>query len=238
MVDTQNIIHVEGIPHAAHPPVKAGLAMVIPAIKRVAPQLAGSGEAIRRTACHSNRIALVIQLEQLRMRPYISTVHGNINRNIAYNLNALAVGIVFQVLPLAVKLVLQELLELNIKVKLVSVMLNSVAIAELDILRPLVPALAAEEILQCHEQGIVFQPPGILIDKTMKIAIIVDMATLISLAEQRIASLVQLGIVNIVILAAKINSSSLLCGQQPLTGKPVQADEVWIACKGRKRLIR
>ena len=117
-------------------------------------------------------------------------------------------------------------------------MLNGIAVAELDVLRPLVPALAAEEILQSHEQGIILKPPFILADKAMEIAILVNIAALIGLAEQRIAPLVQLRVVNIISLFAKIHSGSFLCGQQSLTGKPVQADEVWIACKGGKGLVR
>ena len=74
--------------------------MLWPVVKRIAPKLTGRGEIIRRNSGDNCRIAFAIQIKEFRMTPDIGTVHGNENRNIADNLDALTVSVVHQIIPL------------------------------------------------------------------------------------------------------------------------------------------
>ena len=93
VVDAGHIVHLVYIPQTAQPPLVSGLLVIVPAVQRIAPELAGSREAIRRTSRYSGRNVIFIQLEQFGMGPSIGRVHGNINRNIADDLNVFFVGI-------------------------------------------------------------------------------------------------------------------------------------------------
>ena len=69
---------------------------------------------------------------------------------------------------LAEKLELQVHLKLDIEVQLPAVVIHSPIPAQTDILRPLVPAFAAEEILQGHKQGVILQPPAIFLPESLE----------------------------------------------------------------------
>ena len=162
VVDTQHIIHIESIPETTHPPIKAGASMIIPVVKWIAPQLACSRKAIWRTASYSQRLTLLIQLEQLWMGPGIGTIHSYIDRNITNDFHTLAVSIGFQLLPLSSKEILHEHLELNIKIQFLAIVVHGIAPAETNILWPFIPALALKSVLQSHKESIIFQPPAIV----------------------------------------------------------------------------
>ena len=67
--------------------------MIIPSIDRITPQLTICRKSIRRTSGNRDQILFFIQFKELRMRPGIRTVVGNINRNVSDNLNTLFVRI-------------------------------------------------------------------------------------------------------------------------------------------------
>ena len=113
MIDTNHIVELIAVSQAADPPGISLLPVVIPAVKRISPQLACSGKSIRRAACHSQGPVILIQLEQFRIRPGIRAVHGHINGYISNNTNSLAIGICLQLFPLPKEKVLEIFLELK-----------------------------------------------------------------------------------------------------------------------------
>ena len=66
-----------------------------PVIERISPKLSGLAEIIRRNACHNGRIAVFVQLKELRIGPHISAVYGSKNRDIAEQQNAVFIGVGF-----------------------------------------------------------------------------------------------------------------------------------------------
>ena len=64
------------------------------------------------------------------------------------------------------------------------------------------------------------------------------MTLLISLAQKLVTAFVQLGIVNIISFFAHVHSLDFLFSQKACFHQLVQANEIWISCKGRKGLIR
>ena len=96
MVNTGYIVELIYIPQAAQPPLVAGLFMVVPAVQRIAPELACCRESVRRTSRYSGRNVIFVQLEQFGVCPGISGVHGNVNGNIADHLDIVFVGVGLQ----------------------------------------------------------------------------------------------------------------------------------------------
>ena len=238
VIDARHIVKLVAIPQTAHPPAVAGLLVIVPAVKRIAPELAIRRETIRRAAGHSGGHVITIELEQLRMRPGIRAVHGDIDRDIADDLDAVCVGIGLERAILLAELELQILLELDIKVELAAVVIQRVAPAQADILRPFIPALAAEEILERHEQRIIGKPPAVFADKTLILAVAADIRALIGLAQQRIAHIVELFVIDILRIAAEVAAIAFLAREYALLDQLVQTDEIRVAGEGGKGLIR
>ena len=87
--------------------------MLWPAVNRVAPKLTCGREIIRWNTGYHSRISFIIQVEELRMGPYVRAVHRNKNRNITDDLNALFMRIIHQVIPLLEKAELHEFIEVD-----------------------------------------------------------------------------------------------------------------------------
>ena len=95
MIHPHHIIQTEAVLHPRKPPGIAVLLMALPAVERIAPQLARSRKRIRRTPGYRLRLAICVKLEQLRMRPAVRAVHGHINRDIPNNLHAMLIRVAF-----------------------------------------------------------------------------------------------------------------------------------------------
>ena len=124
MVDTGNVVHLVAVPQPGQPPVIAGLAVVLPAVQGIAPQLAVGREPVGRTARHRHRDIILVQLEQLGVGPGVGAVHGHINGNIADDFDPVLIGIGLQRPPLLEELELEILLELNFIVQLLAVIVQ------------------------------------------------------------------------------------------------------------------
>ena len=116
VVNAGHVVELEAVPQAGAPPLIAGRLVIIPTVERIAPELTGGREAIRRAARNSNRLILLVQLEKLRIGPCIGAVHRHIDRDIAHDADALLVGISPELLILLEELELHVQLEFDIKV--------------------------------------------------------------------------------------------------------------------------
>ena len=241
MVNAHDIHLLQDILETANPPVIAILLHNLPIILRVAPELACLAEIIRRYTGNLVRPAVLVQLEQLLMRPGIGTILGNKNRHISHDLDALVIGVLLQCLPLLVEDVLLEHYLPNLvgKLFLHGIQCHLVPADEFGI--PFIPALAIVPVLQCLEHGIIPKPVLIGIHEFLEILPVflgtgikeID----IGLEHQGRLQHLRPGIIRLAI----IHDRSILqihLGQKPLICQHLQRNKQRIASKGRRRSIR
>ena len=237
MVNAHHVVELEAVPHPADPPGKVRAAVEIPVVQGISPDLTVLGECIRRTARNGGGGVVLVQLEQLRVRPDVRPVGRNVNGDVPHDLDVLAVGVGFQAAPLLVEFELHVLLELYVEVQLPVVMLQSKAPVHPDILRPGAEGLVVEEDFQRHEQGVVVQPPAVVPDEVLIVRIGADAAALVGLVQQGKTVLVELVEVHLGGVIPEADAVAFLPCQHALLHQRVQADEVGIARKGGVRLI-
>ena len=238
MVNSYYIIQLKAVPQTGNPPLVISISVIIPTIQRIAPKLSVCGESIRRASCNCSRHIVFIQLKQLRVSPCVRTVHCYINRNISDNLDTLTVRIRFELIPLLKEFKLQILLEFNIKIQLLAIIIQRIAISQTDIFRPLGPCMAVKTVFQCHKQRIIGQPPLILCHKLLVLLILADVASLICFAKKRETFLIQFLIIDIIFFLSEICRITLFFRQNTFFDQCLQTDKIWISGKSRKRLIR
>src|SRR5438874_2528813 len=93
MVETHDIDPTERVAEALDPPGVAGALKDVPAIERIAPQLAGRAEVIRRDAGDGGGMAIGVEIEQVRVRPGIGAVESDKDGDVADDGEATAVGV-------------------------------------------------------------------------------------------------------------------------------------------------
>ena len=152
MVYSYSIIKLKSPGHTLHPPLVAGLLMIIPVIERVAPKLTCSRKGIRRTACNRYRGKIFIKLEKFRICPGIRRVKGHIDRHISDYLYSLFIGIFFKLLPLYIKHPLNK----NVKFYLISqflfVLFKCLRLTKSESFLPLTPGYSVLRILYSHKK--------------------------------------------------------------------------------------
>ena len=237
VIDAHDVVQFEAVPHPAHPPGVAGLPVALPAVERVAPDLAVGSKGIRRAACNGRRLVFAVQLEQVRVCPDVCAVRRNIDGDVAHDPDVPCVGISLQLRPLLGELVLQIFVELHIKVEFTVVVIHGEVPVHADIFRPALERCFPEEGLQRHEQCIIVQPPGVVCTECVEPAVLRDIAPLIGLVQQRETVLVELVEVDLRGVAAEIHGIALLAGQHAFPDEGLQADEVGAARKGGVGLI-
>src|SRR6266849_4172242 len=66
-----------------YPPVKARGGHGSPLVQRVAPQLTGGAEIVRRHAGHDDREPMLVELEQVLVGPHVGAIVRDKDRNVA-----------------------------------------------------------------------------------------------------------------------------------------------------------
>ena len=162
MVQPHPIIKPSGGGEPANPPAVAVGLVPLPAVQRVSPELSLIGEGIRGAACHRRGGQALVQLEQLGIAPNLAGVQGHINGHIPQNGNALLFGVLPQGVPLAVELVLDKLVEVQLFSQALANLPQGFRLPVLEGFLPPVPGKALEFVLQGHIQGVIPQPVGVL----------------------------------------------------------------------------
>src|SRR4051812_4747582 len=147
---------------ALDPPAVALAGQHIPAIQRVAPQLPGEAEVIRWYAGHSDRMAFLVQREDLAVGPDIRAIIGYEDRDVADDLDAALVGVALQARPLAKELVLHVGMKLGLRTQPAAPFANSGWLAARDLGCPGIPVCATMLLFQRGEQRVVGQPDALL----------------------------------------------------------------------------
>ena len=85
MIDAHPIDQVEQRAEALDPPGVAGPLERVPAVVRIAPQLAGRAEVVRRHAGDDGRTAVCVEAEQLAAGPDVGAVVGDEDGEVAHD---------------------------------------------------------------------------------------------------------------------------------------------------------
>ena len=155
VVDAEQIVDAQRVPHPLDPPSIAGLAVVGPVVQRIAPKLAVGGKVIRRAAGHAGKAAVGVQFEQRAAHPSVHGVRRDVDGDIAEDLDALFVGVGFDLFPLGRELVLQELPEADLFLVFGAEALQRTAVPQTVLAGPLGPALHPVGGLERHVQGVI-----------------------------------------------------------------------------------
>ena len=232
MVDTDHVKELFRPADTADPPAEAVLGHAAPVIQRVAPELAVLGKGIGRNACHSLGQVFLVQLEKLGLAPHVGGVHGHIDGHVADEADAFFGGVSLQRIPLLIEQILEENIEIHIVLELPAVFRHGLRAAEPDILvRPLDPADHVEVGLHRHEQGVIFQPAGVLFPERGNLMRILFRPSGVSQAEHREAELVDPAVIHFGRIVAPIQVLDLGGLQQAVLDQHVKVNEVGVARK-------
>ncbi len=239
MVDADHVVQLARAVNAADPPAVAVRLHGVPAIQGRAPQLAVRAEIVRRHAADGGGDALVVQLEKLRLRPYIGAVHRHIDGQVADHLNVQAVQVVPQRRPLLEEQELDVDEQLHILPQLCAVFLQHLRRFPQAqcLIGPLRPRLHAEVPLAGHVEGIILQPAAVLLPESGHGLGVTLPATLFGGSQHLEAALIDLAVVHIARLSAPLTLGDLALFQQTVGHQHVQIDEVGISGEGGKALV-
>lgn len=160
--------------HAPDPPGVAGLFVRRPVIDRIAPELAGRGIVVGRHAGNELGAEVGLQLEQLGMRPDVGRVGGNIDRDVADDLDALLLCVRTQRVPLSEEDILEENAEVDLAAQLLGHSCERLRPAVADVLlRPHIDRrVVVLLLLERHEQRVIGQPFAVLLGEVRDSAFI------------------------------------------------------------------
>ena len=238
MVDAQRVIELGRALDAADPPAVAVGAHGVPAVERRAPELAVLGEIVGRDAGDGGGYVLIVELEALGARPCVGRVHGDVDRDIADDADAVVVRIFAQERPLAEKEQLNEGIKLHVLRELLGPAAHGLGPVHAQIVvRPLCPRLAGEVILRRHEEGIVIEPALVLAPEGGEFLRHRLPAAGICLAQKREAIFIELAVIDLRGIAAEIDAPELAFFQKAVGHQKIEIDEIGVSGEGGVALI-
>ena len=247
VVDSEQIVDAQRVPHPLDPPSIAGLAVVGPVVQRIAPELAVGGKVIRRAAGHTGKAAVGVQLEQRAAHPSVHGVRRDVDGDIAEDLDALFVGVGFDLFPLGRELVLQELPEADLFLVFGAEALQRTAVPQTVLAGPLGPALHPVGGLERHVQGVILQPVLIFEGEgVVSIRVVAGTAVQpfpllapcgVSGPQDLVAAGVQRAVIHCQRVFAPRLGLELGRRQQPFGLEGIEVDEIGVARKGGAALV-
>ena len=145
-------------PDALDPPVEAVPLEDVPAVERVPPELPRLAEVVGRDARHAHRVARLVQLEDLGVRPDVGAVGRDVDRDVAEDPDPPLVRRLLHAVPLAEEEELEEDVPGDVVGQLALDARESRRLAAAQLLGPLPERRPAVSPLQRHEEGPVGQP--------------------------------------------------------------------------------
>src|SRR5690242_14122252 len=112
MIEPYQVEHLERRAEPVDPPLKSGPFHHVPSVDRISPKLPRRAEVIGRYARNLRRPPRDIEMKQLRVRPHVSTVVCNIDRDVSHDADFSLAAILPQSFPLPKKLELPILVAL------------------------------------------------------------------------------------------------------------------------------
>ena len=158
VVDTYAVELCKQVPEAFHPPVVPPQCQCVPVIERIAPQLSGIAEIIRRHTGHDCWFTASIQQENIPISPHIGRIISYEYRNVPDHCNALGRSIRAQMPPLAGELPLQVFVDTDLGTQFNRGLLKVGTVQKGGRSRPLMPAFSLVALLKSHKECIIMQP--------------------------------------------------------------------------------
>ena len=164
MIQSQRVVHFEAMGDAPSPPLVSVLFHRGKVEEAVAPDLSLCGERIGRDSRDGFGMPLLVEEELLPVRPDVHALGGDIERQVADDVDAARVDPALQKVPLPVKLVLLEGVELYLAGEFPSRLGERLLLAESEPVLPFGP-VAAEAVRERHKERIVGEPVALLLFK-------------------------------------------------------------------------
>ena len=140
----------------------------VPAVKRIAPVLAGLAEEIRRHSGDHLRLKIGGQAKQVGMSPDVGAIQVHEDGDVPDHANRALRTVGAQRLPLLGEEKLHYAARFEIVVEFGSFLLQRSRIAMRQFARPAVPAFQTQVGAQAVEQNEVVEPPAVVLAKTLE----------------------------------------------------------------------
>ncbi len=103
MVDADDVVDGSSVFDALLPPAEVFGLMAGPVVERVAPELTVGGKGVGRTSGNAGQVDGAVGLEQLRVGPEVAGIGADVDGDVAHQLDAVAVGVGLEGVPLGVE---------------------------------------------------------------------------------------------------------------------------------------
>ena len=174
------------------------------------------------------------------MRPDVGRVGGNIDRDVADDLDALLLCVRTQRVPLSEEDILEENAEVDLAAQLLGHSCERLRLAVADVLlRPHIDRrVVIFLLLERHEQRVIGQPFAVLLGEVRDSCLHLGRDARIRLAEQRPARIGELLEVRRIGRSGKVAGAHLIRRQQTVLCEQIHVDEIRVACRRREALVR
>ena len=236
MVQTDDVVHVEGGSDTAFPPGEAVCFHGIPVIDGVAPVLAGGRELVGRRSRDADGIAGGVDLKELGRGPHLDGVARDVDGQVADDQDVALVGIGLEAAPLAIEEILRHLVVKH-ALGVGGADLVGCLAAAAELLGPLPKGLEPALLLHGHELTIGNEPVLVCLDKVVEIGRLVGSKALSGAVENLTAAAKDSAVVDIAGVGSQIHVIDIALLQIPCLDKLGKVDKVGVARAGRERLI-
>jgi hypothetical protein len=159
MIEPEDVHRGERMAKPLYPPAVAALFHHVPAVNRIAPQLARLAEIIRRDAGDQRRKAFIIEMEQMAVGPDVGAVVSDKDRGVADDPDPMFIGVMGEVEPLLEKEKLVELLRADFDRMILAEKMHGVVFAVAQVRIPFRPLPAFVRVLDRAVRRVILQPP-------------------------------------------------------------------------------
>ena len=161
MVDPDEVEKAQVVFHPPDPPVEPPVLEDVPAVERVAPELSGRAEVIRRDPGHGGRHLPSVELEYPGVGPHVGAVVIDVDGHVADDPDAPLPAAGPERRPLPEKEVLTGLLLPDLRAEGFAQGGHGGGFPVPDHRRPVRPGPVAERALEGDERGVIVQPAGV-----------------------------------------------------------------------------
>ena len=237
MVQTDDVVHVEGGSDAAFPPGEVVCFHGVPVVDGVAPILAGGRELVGRRSRDADGIAGGVDLKELGRGPHLDGVARDVDGQVADDQDVALVGIGLEAAPLAIEEILRHLVVKH-ALGVGGADLVGCLAAAAELLGPLPKGLEPALLLYGHKLAVGNEPVLVCLDKVVEIGRLVGSKALSGAVENLTAAAKDSAVVDIAGVGSQIHAIDIALLQIPCLDKLGKVNEVRVARAGRERLVR
>ena len=241
VVQADDIVELKVAGKALDPPAVPVFFEFFPVVDRIAPELACGREGIRRAARHYGRDKVFVKAEDVGVSPGRRAVHGHIEGNITDDFDPLLFGIGMEFFPLAVKLKLQEAVEIDLLRQFLCRCVQGFGVAEAFSIRPVCPGFPLIFFLQTHIEGIVKEPVMLSLQIFLVLSVVLAVVrgifqgaeTVKGDAEHGVTVVVHCAVIDFFRVASEVKAVHFVPGQESLFNELLQVYKIGISRKRR-----